>query len=117
MGRDPMSVVDGNLKVYGIENLRIAGGSIMPRISTGNTMAPWVVIGERCAEILKTDHLWPVDRATPDGSRRPYPKHLRERSSNRAQRVASQRVPHPAHESVPGHFSDVPHVAMNFRFS
>jgi choline dehydrogenase len=57
MGRDPMSVVDGNLKVYGIENLRIADGSIMPRISTGNTMAPCVVIGERCAEILKTDHL------------------------------------------------------------
>jgi choline dehydrogenase len=57
MGRDPMSVVDGNLKVYGIDNLRIADGSIMPRISTGNTMAPCVVIGERCAEILKTDHL------------------------------------------------------------
>ena len=50
MGRDPMSVVDGNLKVYGIENLRIADGSIMPRVTTGNTMAPGVVIGERRAE-------------------------------------------------------------------
>jgi choline dehydrogenase len=57
MGRDPMSVVDGHLKVYGIDNLRIADGSIMPRISTGNTMAPCVVIGERCAEILQADHL------------------------------------------------------------
>ena len=57
MGRDPMSVVDGNLKVYGIDNLRIADGSIMPRISTGNTMAPCVVIGERCAEMLKAEHL------------------------------------------------------------
>jgi choline dehydrogenase len=56
MGRDPMSVVDSHLTVYGIDNLRIADGSIMPRISTGNTIAPCVVIGERCAEILKTDH-------------------------------------------------------------
>jgi choline dehydrogenase len=53
MGRDSMSVVDGNLKVYGIDNLRIADGSIMPRITTGNTMAPCVVIGERAGEILK----------------------------------------------------------------
>jgi choline dehydrogenase len=48
-----MSVVDANLKVYGIENLRIADGSIMPRVTTGNTMAPCVVIGERAGEILK----------------------------------------------------------------
>jgi choline dehydrogenase len=56
MGRDAMSVVDGDLKVYGIENLRIADGSIMPRITTGNTMAPCVIIGERAGEILKSDH-------------------------------------------------------------
>jgi choline dehydrogenase len=54
MGRDAMSVVDGNLKVYGIENLRIADGSIMPRVTTGNTMAPCVIIGERAAEVLRT---------------------------------------------------------------
>ncbi len=53
MGRDEMAVVDGNLKVHGIERLRIADGSIMPRITTGNTMAPCVVIGERAAEILR----------------------------------------------------------------
>jgi choline dehydrogenase-like flavoprotein len=57
MGRDPMSVVDSRLKVYGIDNLRIADASIMPRISTGNAMAPCVIIGERCAEILKADYL------------------------------------------------------------
>jgi choline dehydrogenase-like flavoprotein len=45
-----------NLKVYGIENLRIADGSIMPRVTTGNTMAPCVIIGERAGEILKADH-------------------------------------------------------------
>ncbi len=56
MGRDSMAVVDANLKVYGIENLRIADGSIMPRVTTGNTMAPCVIIGERAGEILKADH-------------------------------------------------------------
>jgi choline dehydrogenase len=56
MGRDSMSVVDGNLKVYGIERLRIADGSIMPRVTTGNTMAPCIIIGERAGEILKADH-------------------------------------------------------------
>jgi choline dehydrogenase-like flavoprotein len=56
MGRDSMSVVDGKLKVYGIDNLRIADGSIMPRITTGNTMAPCVVIGERAGEMLKAAH-------------------------------------------------------------
>jgi len=56
MGRDSMSVVDGHLKVYGIERLRIADGSIMPRVIAGNTMAPCVVIGERAAEMLKAEH-------------------------------------------------------------
>jgi len=56
MGRDAMSVVDANLKVYGIENLRIADGSIMPRVTTGNTMAPCVIIGERAGEILRAEH-------------------------------------------------------------
>jgi choline dehydrogenase len=56
MGRDSMSVVDGSLRVYGIENLRIADGSIMPRVTTGNTMAPCVIIGERAGEILRTAH-------------------------------------------------------------
>ena len=56
MGRDAMSVVDGNLKVYGIDNLRIADGSIMPRVTTGNTMAPCVVIGERAGEMLRRAH-------------------------------------------------------------
>ncbi|WP_019998180.1 GMC family oxidoreductase [Aureimonas ureilytica] len=52
MGRDGMSVVDGRLSVHGIENLSIADASVMPRVSTGNTMAPTVVIGERMADIL-----------------------------------------------------------------
>ena len=56
MGNDSTSVVDGRLKVYGVENLRIADGSIMPRITTANTMAPCVVIGERAAELLTSEH-------------------------------------------------------------
>lgn len=56
MGRDVMSVVDANLRVYGIDNLRVADASIMPRITTGNTMAPCVVIGERAAEIIRAAH-------------------------------------------------------------
>nr|WP_246708030.1 GMC family oxidoreductase [Ensifer oleiphilus] len=56
MGRDNMSVVDNELKVYGIEGLRIADASIMPRITTGNTMAPCVVIGERAADLIAKSH-------------------------------------------------------------
>jgi choline dehydrogenase len=56
MGRDEMSVVDGHLKVYGVDNVRIADASIMPPVTTGNTMAPCVIIGERAGEILKMAH-------------------------------------------------------------
>jgi choline dehydrogenase len=56
MGQDTMSVVNGALEVYGIEKLRIADGSIMPRITTGNTMAPCVIIGERAAEFITAEH-------------------------------------------------------------
>jgi choline dehydrogenase len=56
MGRDAMAVVDARLKVYGIDNLRIADGSIMPRVTTGNTMAPCIVIGERAAEAVRAEH-------------------------------------------------------------
>ena len=52
MGTDEMSVVDGSLSVYGIEKLSIADASVMPQVSTGNTMAPTVIIGERMADIL-----------------------------------------------------------------
>jgi choline dehydrogenase len=56
MGRDPLSVVDGHLRVHGIGGLRIADASIMPRVTTGNTMAPCVVIGEKCAEFVLAAH-------------------------------------------------------------
>jgi len=56
MGRDAMSVVDGTLRVYGVDRLRIADGSVMPRITTGNTMAPCVIIGENAARSLREAH-------------------------------------------------------------
>jgi choline dehydrogenase len=51
--QDELSVVDAKLRVYVVSNLRIADGSIMPTITTRNTHAPCVIIGERMAEILK----------------------------------------------------------------
>jgi choline dehydrogenase len=56
MGRDAMSVVDASLRVYGIDGLRVADGSIMPRVTTGNTQAPCAVIGEQAAQALKQTH-------------------------------------------------------------
>jgi choline dehydrogenase len=56
MGRDAMSVVDGRLKVYGVDGLRVADASVMPRVTTGNTMAPCVIIGERAGEIIRREH-------------------------------------------------------------
>jgi choline dehydrogenase-like flavoprotein len=56
MGQDAMSVVDGQLRVYGAENLRVADASIMPRITSAETNAPCVVIGERAAQFIKAAH-------------------------------------------------------------
>lgn len=56
MGRDPMAVVDSQLRVYGVSRLRIADASIMPRITVSNTMAPCVVIGERAADMIRAAH-------------------------------------------------------------
>jgi len=54
MGTDDMSVVDGSLAVYGIKRLRVADGSILPRVTTGNTQAPCAIVGERAAQILQS---------------------------------------------------------------
>ena len=56
MGLDDMSVVNADLAVYGIENLRVADASVMPRITTANTMAPCVIIGERAAQRITGRH-------------------------------------------------------------
>jgi len=52
MGSDPMAVVDRELRVHGIEGLRVADASIMPTLTSGNTNAPAIMIGEKCAEMV-----------------------------------------------------------------
>ena len=53
MGSDQKSVVDGSLKVRGVDNLRIVDASVMPDIISGNIHAPVLMIAERAAEFLK----------------------------------------------------------------
>ena len=52
MGSDPMAVVDQQLRVHGIDRLRVADGSIMPTLTSGNTNAPCMMIGEKCADMV-----------------------------------------------------------------
>ncbi|GAA5112220.1 GMC family oxidoreductase [Haloechinothrix salitolerans] len=54
MGADERAVVDPQLRVRGIEGLRVADASIMPTVTGGNTNAPAMMIGERCAELMTT---------------------------------------------------------------
>ena len=53
MGPGAMDVVDAQLRVHGIESLRVVDASIMPRIVGGNTNAPTVMIGEKAADMIK----------------------------------------------------------------
>jgi choline dehydrogenase len=52
MGSDPMAVVSNELRVHGIQGLRVADASIMPTLTSGNTNAPSIMIGEKCAEMV-----------------------------------------------------------------
>ncbi len=52
MGVDALSVVDPELRVHGVESLRVADASIMPAVPCGNTHAPTTMIAERAAELL-----------------------------------------------------------------
>ena len=55
MGSDDQAVCDPHLRVRGVEGLYIADASVMPRLVSGNTNAPSIMIGERCADFVKAD--------------------------------------------------------------
>jgi choline dehydrogenase-like flavoprotein len=53
MGSGPMDVVDAQLRVHGIGKLRVVDASVMPRVVSGNTNAPTIMIAEKAADLIK----------------------------------------------------------------
>ena len=62
---DPLAVVDPSCRVIGLDGLRIADSSIMPRITNGNLNAPTIMIGEKAADMILGQPALPAANETP----------------------------------------------------
>ena len=67
MGHDAMAVVDDQLRVHGIDGLRVADASIMPTMVSGNTNAATIMIGEKAADLVLGRSLPRAEFALPRG--------------------------------------------------
>lgn len=65
MGHDPMAVVDGQLRVHGLDNLRVVDASVMPSITNGNIYAPVLMLAEKAADAI-------LGNTPPEPSTRPF---------------------------------------------
>jgi choline dehydrogenase len=52
MGQDDLSVVDPELRVYGVSGLRVADASVFPHLVSSNTNMPSIMVGEKCADLI-----------------------------------------------------------------
>ena len=56
MGNDEMAVVDDELRVHGVERLRVVDASVFPRVTSGNTNAPTIMAAEKASDMIKAAH-------------------------------------------------------------